>query len=191
MSTLHAILGGGKVADIMLWKDKKSAGAILFGFTTLWFFLQVREYQFVSLLCDTLMLTMTLGLLWCKFAGRILNRMPREINIQLPESTCIYFIGTINWFLLKLSEITSGKDFKLFFVALAGLYMMSTIGTYISSWNLIYTVILAVGTLPALYARYETQVDTIVARCISGVKRLYELFQVKILDKIPRHRKSN
>ncbi|XP_050374493.1 reticulon-like protein B14 [Argentina anserina] len=137
------------------------------------------------------MLIMTLGILWCKIAARIFNRMPQEINIQLSQSAWIYFIGTFNWFLLKLCAITSGKDLKLFFVALAGLYTMSTTGTYISSLNLIYTVILALGTLPALYARYETQVDTIAARCIKGVKNLSQLFHVKVLDKIPRHRKLN
>ncbi|KAM5567795.1 reticulon-like protein B14 [Rosa sericea] len=137
------------------------------------------------------MLFMAVGVLWCKFAGRIFNRMPSEINIQLPQSTCIYFFGTVNWFLLKFCEITSGKNFKLFFVAMAGLYMLSSIGTYISSLNLLYTIILSVGTLPALYARYETQVDTIAARCIGVVKNLCKLFQVKVLDKIPRHRKLN
>ncbi|XP_040373555.1 reticulon-like protein B14 [Rosa chinensis] len=137
------------------------------------------------------MLFMAVGVLWCKFAGRIFNRMPSEINIQLPQSTCIYFFGTVNWFLLKFCEITSGKNFKILFVAMAGLYMLSSIGTYISSLNLLYTIILSVGTLPALYARYETQVDAIAARCIGVVKNLCKLFEVKVLDKIPRHRKLN
>ncbi|KAK9934692.1 hypothetical protein M0R45_021827 [Rubus argutus] len=163
---LHAILGGGKVADIMLWKDKKLAAAILLAFTTIWLLLQ------------------------CKVAGRI-NRRPPEINIQLPQSTWIYLFETINWFLLKFCEIISGKNFELFFVAMAGLYILSAIGTHVSFFSLFYIAILSVETLPALYAQYETQLGTIAARCIRDVKKLCKLFQSNVLDKIPRHMKLN
>ncbi|KAJ8570180.1 hypothetical protein K7X08_006757 [Anisodus acutangulus] len=33
---MHAILGRGKVADLLLWRDKSLTVAILIGFTVIW-----------------------------------------------------------------------------------------------------------------------------------------------------------
>ncbi|KAF5757492.1 hypothetical protein HanXRQr2_Chr17g0827321 [Helianthus annuus] len=33
---LHSVLGGGQVADIILWRNKSLSAAIMLGFTTIW-----------------------------------------------------------------------------------------------------------------------------------------------------------
>lgn len=41
-------------------------------------------------------------------------------------------------------------------------------------------------TLPALYERYENEVDYLAGKSSRDVKKLYKKFDSKILDKIPR-----
>ncbi|BBG94493.1 VIRB2-interacting protein 2 [Prunus dulcis] len=126
----HAIFGGGKVADILLWKDKTSAATILAVFTIIWLQLEILEYQFLTVFCDILMLAMLAIFVWHKGAQ-----------------------------LANLRKRLETPSFG----------------------------ILLLGTLPALYERYgvPSQVDTFAAKCIQEVKKLFQMFESKVLNKIP------
>ncbi|XP_021824299.1 reticulon-like protein B14 [Prunus avium] len=202
---LHAIFGGGKVAHILLWKDKTSAATILAVFTIIWLQLEVLEYQFLTVFCDILMLAMLAIFVWHK--GTQLANLygfrspslvsyfpspPNSNNFQLSESTCGYFFQQINFFLFKFFEISAGKDLKLLVLAMVCLWMFSALGDCVSSVSLLYTSTLLLGTLPALYERYgvPSQVDTFAAKCIQEVKKLFQMFESKVLKKIPGMRKE-
>ncbi|TQD87024.1 hypothetical protein C1H46_027407 [Malus baccata] len=182
MSHIRAILGGGKVANILLWKNKIISALILSALTGIWIFLEVLEYQFLTILCNTLTITM-LGIFFLQQGGaRLIARfgfVPLDLDdIKLSsESTCRYLFETFNLFLLNVLEISSGKDLKLLFLAMACLWILSVIGYHISLLNLLYT-----RTVPALYERYDAHLDTFAAKRIQDVKDLYQLF----LNKIPR-----
>lgn len=49
-----------------------------------------------------------------------------------------------------------------------------------------YQGFVCLETLPALYERYEEQVDEIAGKGNRNVKKLYEKFDSKVLNKIPR-----
>ncbi|ONI31492.1 hypothetical protein PRUPE_1G316500 [Prunus persica] len=196
----HAIFGGGKVADILLWKDKTSAATILAVFTIIWLQLEVLEYQFLTLFCDILMLAMLAIFVWHKGAQlanlygfrspslvSYIRCPPNSNNFQLSESACRYFFQQINFFLFKFFEISAGKDLKLLVLAMVCLWMFSALGDCVSSVSLLYTCTLLLGTLPALYDRYgvPSQVDTFAAKCIQEVKKLFQMFESKVLNKIP------
>ncbi|KAB2624240.1 reticulon-like protein B14 [Pyrus ussuriensis x Pyrus communis] len=187
MSHIRAILGGGKVANILLWKNKIISALILSALTGIWIFLEVLEYQFLTILCNTLTITM-LGIFFLQQGGaRLIARFgfvpPHLDDIKLSsESTCRYLFEIFNLFLLNVLEISSGKDLKLLFLAMACLWILSVIGNHISLLNLLYTIIVFGGTVPALYERYGAHLDTFAAKRIQDVKDLYRLF----LNKIPR-----
>ncbi|KAJ9163318.1 hypothetical protein P3X46_022997 [Hevea brasiliensis] len=184
--SLHAILGGGHVADILLWKNKYLSAGILTGFTVIWFLLEVVEYHVVTLLCHLLMLFMAILFIWSNTAGFI-NRNPPDVDdIELPESTLKFFFGQINQLLSNLYYISSGKDLITFFVAIACLWILSALGSLCSTLTLLYIVYLCLATLPVLYERYEDQVDNFVGRSGQEMKNLFEKFNTKVLDKIPR-----
>ncbi|KAF2322556.1 hypothetical protein GH714_018845 [Hevea brasiliensis] len=115
---LHAILGGGHVADILLWKNKYLSGGILIGFTVIWFLFEVVEYHFVTLLCHLLMLFMAIFFIWSNTAAAgFIKRNPPDIDdMELPESTLRFFFEQINRLLSNLYYISSGNDLITFFV---------------------------------------------------------------------------
>ncbi|KAJ7954141.1 Reticulon-like protein [Quillaja saponaria] len=156
---IHSVLGGGKVADLLLWKNKKLSAAILIGFTIIWFLFEVVEYNFVTLLCHILIGIMLILFIWYNAAGLITWSPPNLHDIQLSDSTGRYFFANINWFLFNFYQVSCAKDFTIFFVTIAGLWILSVIGTYFSTLNLLYIVFLCLETLPVLYERYEYEVD--------------------------------
>ncbi|XP_073282838.1 reticulon-like protein B5, partial [Primulina huaijiensis] len=48
---VHKVLGGGKPADIFLWRDKKISGGLLGVATAIWVLFELLEYHLLSLVC--------------------------------------------------------------------------------------------------------------------------------------------
>ncbi|XP_057961683.1 reticulon-like protein B14 [Malania oleifera] len=183
---LHSMFGGGKAADIILWKDKRLSAAILTGVTAFWFLFEVVEYNFVTLLCHSLIFTMLAIFAWYNGAELIHWNPPNIQEFRLSKSMWSSFFAKTNWLMLKFYDISSGKDMKLFFVTIAFLWILSTIGTYVSSLNFLYIGFLCMETLPVLYERYEKEVDYLARRGNQDVKELFRKFDSKVLNKIPR-----
>ncbi|KAJ7943108.1 Reticulon-like protein [Quillaja saponaria] len=167
---IHAILGGGKFADLLLWKDKKLSAAILIGFTIIWFLFEVVEYHFVTLLCHILIGIMLILFIWYNAAGLITWSPPNIHDIQLPESTCRYFFSKLNWFLFNFYQVSCGQNFTIFFLTIVALWIISVIGTYISTMNLLYFVFLCLEILPVMYERYEYEVEYLASKDNEGMK---------------------
>ncbi|XP_010279360.1 PREDICTED: reticulon-like protein B9 [Nelumbo nucifera] len=189
---LHDIFGGGRVADVLLWRDKKLSTAVLIGVTFLWILFEVVEYNFVTLVCHISITTMLVVFIWSNTAPLLFHRPPeiRQINELLSESTfkevALNFRTKFNQFLSILYEIASGKDLKLFLLAITLLWIVSVLGTYFSTLNLLYLGLLSIQTLPALYERYEKDVDHLASKGNRDMKKLYRKFDSKVLKKIPR-----
>ncbi|KAL0446846.1 UNVERIFIED_CONTAM: Reticulon-like protein B14 [Sesamum latifolium] len=91
-----------------------------------------------------------------------------------------------NRILLKFYDVSSGRDLKTFILAIAFLWILSGIGNYFSSLNLLYTGFLCLITLPALYERYQDEVDYLAGKGNRNMKKLYKKLDSKFLNKIPR-----
>ncbi|KAI6677088.1 hypothetical protein NL676_037884 [Syzygium grande] len=183
---LHDILGGRKVADVLLWKNEKLSLAILIGVTAIWFLFEVVEYHFVTLLCHLILALMAFIFIWSNLADLIHRDPPNVYSFQLSEATSRYFFREIDKLLSRVYDISCGKDWRLLFGAIAFLWMLSVLGNYLSSLNLLYFAFVCMETLPALYERYENEVDYLAGKSSRDVKKLYKKLDSKILDKIPR-----
>ncbi|XP_009588252.1 reticulon-like protein B9 [Nicotiana tabacum] len=183
---MHAILGGGKVADILLWRDRTLTAAILMGFTIIWSLFEVMEYNFVTLFCHISMILMLILFIWSMGAGFVDWSPPDFREIMISDSTFRWLCGKFNSILVKFYEISSGKDLRTFFLAITFLWILSVIGNYFSSLNLLYLGFMCLATLPALYERYQNEVDYLVSQGNQDMKKLYEKFDTEVLNKIPR-----
>ncbi|XP_042461024.1 reticulon-like protein B12 [Zingiber officinale] len=70
---VHEILGGGIVADVILWRRKDVALGILLGALSSWLLFDVSGYTVVSLVSNVLLLLFSILFVWTK-AARIVNR---------------------------------------------------------------------------------------------------------------------
>ncbi|XP_076935764.1 reticulon-like protein B5 [Bidens hawaiensis] len=186
---VHKVLGGGKAADIFLWKNKKVTAGVV-GFATLiWVLFELVEYHLLTLVCHTLILVLAGLFLWSNAASFINKSAPRFPEVALPEDIVLAvasaFRTEINQALVILRNISSGKDLKKFLAVIAVLWALSILG---SCWNfltLLYTIFVLLHTVPYLYDRYEDKVDAFAEKAEAEIKKQYAVFNVKVLSKIP------
>ncbi|XP_062159816.1 reticulon-like protein B9 [Alnus glutinosa] len=187
---VHQLLGGGKVADLLLWKNRTVSATHLIGMTVIWFLFEVVEYNFVTLLCHISITSMLLFFLWCVGAEIFGWNPPNIPEIILQESAftelASIFLTRFNQFLSKFLNIASGGDPPRFFLAIVSLYILSVVGTYVSFLNLLYFGLLCMETLPVLYDRYQGDIDPLVGEAIVSLRGKYRYFESEFLNKIPR-----
>ncbi|XP_042502318.1 reticulon-like protein B9 [Macadamia integrifolia] len=187
---LHAVLGGGKVAEILLWRNKNLSAAVLIGFTVLWFLFEIVEYHFLTLLCHIFITTMLILFIWSN-AAPLFNRDPPTLpKIILSESAFQEVAKSIhkklNRLVLILFNIACGKELSLFIPVIVSLWILSVIGTNISTLNLLYFGFLCMITLPPLYERHENEMEYLASKSNQDIKKLYKKFDSNVLNKIPR-----
>ncbi|CAI0470212.1 unnamed protein product, partial [Linum tenue] len=115
---VHHVLGGGKAADVMLWRNKKSTGIILGGATLIWVLFELVEYHLLTLVCHTLILSLALLFLWSNAHTFIHKSPPKIPEVHLPEEPVLQAAAglavEINQVLALLRNIALGKDLKKF-----------------------------------------------------------------------------
>ncbi|ONK68444.1 uncharacterized protein A4U43_C05F11590 [Asparagus officinalis] len=192
--SLESLLGGGRVARILLWRNKQLSAGILAGVTLIWVLFEVVEYHFLTLLCHLFIITMLIIFIWSNAAPLFDREPPRIPDIILSESTfrdmALSFHARFNQFMSILHDIACGKDLKMFLLAILSLWIISVIGSCCSALNLLYFGFLCLHTLPALYEQYEGEVDHIASKGSQDLKKIYNKFDTKVLDKIPRASKD-
>ncbi|KAJ9545744.1 hypothetical protein OSB04_025451 [Centaurea solstitialis] len=186
---VHKVLGGGKLADIFLWKDKKVSAGVLGFATVIWVLFELVEYHLLSLVCHTLILVLAVLFLWSNAASFINKSPPKFPEVALPEDIVLGVASAlrvdVNNTLEILRNIASGKDLKKFLAVVAGLWVLSILGSYCNFLTLFYTSVVLLHTVPYLYDRYEDKVDAFGEKAEAEIKKQYAVFNVKVLSKIP------
>ncbi|KAJ8510312.1 hypothetical protein OPV22_000746 [Ensete ventricosum] len=187
---LHDLLGRGKVADILLWRNKYLSAGVLAGATVIWFLFEVAEYHFLTLLCHISITTMLVVFIWSNVAALMDRYPPRIPKVILSEDAfrefALSFHAKLTRGISVLHDIASGKDLKLFLLAIASLWVVSVVGSCCSSLSLLYLGLLCILTLPALYERYEDEVNHLAVRGSHDLHTFYRKLDSTVLNRIPR-----
>ncbi|KAI3741343.1 hypothetical protein L1987_59015 [Smallanthus sonchifolius] len=187
---VHQVFGGGKPADVFLWRNKKISASVLVGATALWVLFELLEYHLVTLVCHILILVLAVLFLWSS-VSKIINKSPPSIpEVRIPEDTLLQFISAlrieINHFLQMLRDIASGRDLKKFLAVVAGLWLLSVVGSWCNFLTLFYMSFVVLHTIPVLYEKYEDEVDAFAEKAMMELKKQYAVFDDKVVSKIPR-----
>ncbi|XP_062149672.1 reticulon-like protein B2 [Alnus glutinosa] len=187
---LHKVLGGGKSADVFLWRNKKISAGVLGGATALWILFELLEYHLVTLVCHILIVSLAILFLWSNACTFINKSPPRIPELRLPENCVLEVVSTvrieINFALAVLRDIASGRDFKEFLGVIAGLWVLSLVGKWCNFLTLFYIAFVLLHTLPVLYEKYEDHVDSFAEKATAEIKKQYVVFDAKVLSKIPK-----
>ncbi|XP_057810159.1 reticulon-like protein B2 [Salvia miltiorrhiza] len=191
---LHMVLGGGKHADVILWRDKKVSAGILGGATAIWFLFEVLEYHFVSLICHGLILGSALLFLWSNAASFLSRSLPEIPELRIPEAPVVKITAAlriwINKSLALLRDVASGRDMKKFLAVIVGLWIMSVVGRYCEFLTVLYTFMVVAFSAPRFYEKYEDQVDAFGEKAEAEFWKQYAVFDAKVLSKIPKYNKK-
>ncbi|PHT42712.1 Reticulon-like protein B8 [Capsicum baccatum] len=131
---VYHILGGGKSADVLLWRNKKISAGVLASATAIWVLFEWLNYNFLSLLCFVLVIGMIVQFLWKKASGMI-SRAPAKVpHLVLRDDLFISIAKSIgaevNRALGFLQDVACGTSIKQFFVVVLSLWATAIIGSW-------------------------------------------------------------
>ncbi|KAE8680731.1 Reticulon-like protein B8 [Hibiscus syriacus] len=187
---VHHILGGGKSADVLLWRNKKISASVLAGATAIWVLFEWLNYHFLTLLCFALVLGMLAQFVWSNALG-FLNRSSSQVpRLVLPDELFVSIgrsvSAEVNRSLQFLQDVSCRGNLKQFLAVAVSLWVAAVIGSWSNFFTVLYIGFVAAHTLPVLYERYDEQIDGFVydmfeqlqnhyKKLDSGVKRKLKL----------------
>ncbi|PRQ52164.1 hypothetical protein RchiOBHm_Chr2g0152491 [Rosa chinensis] len=187
---VHHLLGGGKSADVLLWRNKKISASVLTGATFVWVLFEWLNYHFLTLVGFALVLGMLAQFLWSNFSG-LVNRSSSKIpRLVLPEDLFVNIaisIGAeINRGLEFIQDVACGGNLKQFLVVVASLWAASVIGSWCNFLTVLYIGFIAAHTLPVLYEKYDDQIDSFVYSVFGQLQNHYRKLDTSVLSRIPK-----
>ncbi|XP_031272777.1 reticulon-like protein B1 [Pistacia vera] len=187
---VHKVLGGGKPADVFLWRNKKISVGVLATATAAWILFELMEYHLLTLVCHCLIVALAVLFLWSNATIFINKSPPRIPDFRIPEKPVVQAASAlrieINWAFSILRDIASGRDLKKFLSVIAGLWVLSIVGSYCNFLTLFYIAFVLLHTVPVIYEKYEDRVDSFSEKAWIEIKKQYAVFDAKVLSKIPR-----
>jgi len=161
--SVHQSLGGGSVADLVLWRNRSGAMILLVSSTGFWFLFERAGYNLLSFVSNVVLLLVAILFLWAKSAT-VLNRpLPPVPNMEIPEEFAVKAADDlrvwINHLLSIASDITIARNpIRLLLVSLV-LWAVSYVGTLINSLTLVYIGILLSLSVPIVYEEFQEHID--------------------------------
>ncbi|CAI9784641.1 unnamed protein product [Fraxinus pennsylvanica] len=187
--SVHGVLGGGKMADTLLWKNYKVSGGVLGGATLTWFLLEVIGFHVLSIVCRVLLLALSVLFAWSCGAKLIKKTPPKIPEIAIKEVPALKLASAlriqINQASAILKLIASGKDLKKFLLVNGGLALVSTVGSWFNFLTLIYLATVFLFTVPLVYDKYGHQINSLAGPAMAEIKKYYGVIDAKVLSKIP------
>ncbi|CAL4922530.1 unnamed protein product [Urochloa decumbens] len=188
--SVHQIAGGGKAADIILWRRGRVTFGVIFGATMAWLLFEKSGLSFLTICCDIFLILIVVQFIRVKIAG-LLNRQPRPLpelvlSEEMVSNAAASFRVKVNNMLMIAHDITLGKDFRLFFQVVLVLWLLSVIGNFYSSITLAYIGTIGLVTIPALYNKYQRHVDRYAGMVHRNISRHYKIVDENVISRLPR-----
>ncbi|CAL5407889.1 unnamed protein product [Camellia sinensis] len=187
---VHKVLGGGKLtehkrhywkkknvttfapkemysADVLLWRDKKISAMVLGSATAIWMLFELNEYHLLTLVSPPQIPEVGIS-------DDVVLGIASDLRIEFNRAHSV------------LQDIAYGRDLKKFLTVIAGLWVISVVGSWCNFLTLCYIAFVLLHTMPVLYERYEDRVDLFAEKALAEFKKQYAVFDAQVLSKIPR-----
>ncbi|KAF3454771.1 hypothetical protein FNV43_RR05219 [Rhamnella rubrinervis] len=186
---LHLVLGSGRPADIILWRNKELSACILAGATIIWLLFEKIGYHLLTFVCHSLLLLFVPLFLWSTLAHST-NMSPPELpEIVIPQNSfltpALLIRSEYHRALGTLSDAVFGKDFKKFLMVIVALWVLSVLGNWFNFITLFYLVTVIMLIVPMLYEKYEDSVDTFAEKALIEIKNQYKELDERVRKKLP------
>ncbi|XP_031480741.1 reticulon-like protein B11 [Nymphaea colorata] len=187
--SVHQCLGGGSVADILLWRSRNVCIMILVASSTVWLLFDRMGYSFVSFISNVLLLLVSILFFWAKSASLLNRPLPPLPNLELSEDCAVkasdlarFYINSV---LAVARDITTKKDVKLLLKVVIGLWLLSYVGSLFSFLTFVYIGIIISLSAPVPYEKYQDLIDERLSATHSVVLKRYRDVQGMVLSRIP------
>ncbi|KAI7724695.1 hypothetical protein M8C21_004572 [Ambrosia artemisiifolia] len=181
---VYNILGGGKSADVLLWRNKKISASVLGGATAVWVLFEWLNYHFLPLVCFGLVVCIIGQFIWSHLLKRDPPRLVLSDELFVNISTTVG--AEVNRALGFLQHAGSRGDIKQLAIVVGSLLTAAIIGTWCNFWTVIYIGFVAAHTLPVVYEKYDDQIDNMVYNVLGKLQNNYSKLDASVLSRIPK-----
>ncbi|CAM8940423.1 unnamed protein product [Rhodiola kirilowii] len=193
--SVHHTLGGGKSADVLLWRNKKVSASVLSSATAVWILFEWLNYNFLTLVNFSLIIGMLGQFMWSNASGYLTSGSPSNVpRLVLPDELFINIAMSIgneaNKALGYLQDISCGGNLKQLLLVIVSLMAASIIGTWCNFLTVIYIGFVAAHTLPILYERYEDEFDSFLSQALGQIQSNYRKLDAGVLRRLPTRRRK-
>ncbi|XP_042493322.1 reticulon-like protein B11 [Macadamia integrifolia] len=161
--SVHQALGGGTIAEALLWKRWSTGAFLLVATTAFWFMFEWAGYGLLSFAANVFLLLVTILFLWGKSASLLNRPLPPLPDLEVSDDFVVRAADVArawaNRVLKVAHDISLGGDVKLFLQVIFSLWLISYIGSLFSFLTFVYIGALISLTVPALYDKYQDHVD--------------------------------
>ncbi|MBA0591706.1 hypothetical protein Gorai_008709, partial [Gossypium raimondii] len=162
-TSVHKALGGGSVADVLLWRKWRGGAVMLVSATTMWYLFEVAGYNFLTFVANVLLLLIVILFLWAKSASLLNRPLPPIPNMEISERTIGIVADELQiWLNCVLSiahDITIGRNLKVFLKVALSLWFVSFIGSLFNFLTLVYIGVILILSVPLVYEKYQPHID--------------------------------
>lgn len=187
---VHHILGGGKSADVLLWRNKKISAGVLISATTVWVLFEWLNYNFLSLVCFGLFFLVLGQFVWANASGALNSSRSEVPRLLVPEELFTNVAKSIsfqvNRGLSVLQEVACGGNIKQFLLVTASLFFAAVISSWCNFLTVLYIGFVSAHTLPVLYEKYDDQIDSFVYNVLDQLQNHYQKLDTRVLSRIPK-----
>ncbi|XP_013730876.2 reticulon-like protein B16 [Brassica napus] len=186
--TVHQFMGGGKAADLLLWRKRNHSLGVIVLSTVAWLIFEFPGLPFLSVSSDVLLIVVILSFVLAQASGfrsRHVNSLPELVlSEEMVNSAAASFRVKLNHLLVMAHDVTVGNDFRLFFKVVICLWLLSAIGCYISFCTLVYIGTILSVTIPALYSKYQSRVDKCCGLIHRQLSHHYKLVDENVISRL-------
>ncbi|XP_051114788.1 reticulon-like protein B8 [Andrographis paniculata] len=180
---VHHCLGGGKSADVLLWRNKKISAGLLGGAAITWILFEWLNYHFLTLLSFGIVMGMLVQFAWRNVSSSVPRLViPDEVFVNAGE-----VVGAeVNHVLGYLQDVACEGTMKQFLVVAGCLFAAAIVGGWCDFLTLIFIGFVAAHTLPVLYEKYEDQIDDFAYSVLEQLQHNYRKLDAGVLSKLPK-----
>ncbi|CAN4107753.1 unnamed protein product [Withania somnifera] len=189
-SFVHHAFGGGRVADVLLWRRWHAGVTLLVSSTALWFLFERAGYYVLTFVADVMLLLVAILFFWAKSASLLNRPFPPIPDLEVHEESVVKAADMmrvwINHVLMIAHDIAIGGNLKLFIKVSLVLWLISYVGSFFSLLTFIYMGILFSLSVPLLYDKYQGQIDDKLIIAQKIIQTQYRKIDDNVLKKFSR-----
>ncbi|XP_008782644.1 reticulon-like protein B16 [Phoenix dactylifera] len=193
--SIHQIIGGGKAADVILWKRQWISVGVIVVATVAWLLFERSGLSFLTICSDILLLLIVIQFIRANSAvylNKQLQPLPELVlSEEMVNNAAASFRVKVNNMLMMAHDITLGKDFRLFFQVVVFLWLLSVVGSFFSFFTLAYIGTIVSITIPALYNKYDVHVDKCAWLVRQKFTKHYRVVDENVIRRLPRRFSKN
>ncbi|KAI7991962.1 Reticulon-like protein B11 [Camellia lanceoleosa] len=187
--SVHQSLGGGAVADVLLWRRWCGGVVLLVGSTSLWILFERAGYNLLSFAANVLLLLVAVLFFWGKSASLLNRPLPPLPDLEVSEESVLRAADEarvwINHALSVARDIAVEGNLKIFIQVALVLWIISYIGSFFNFLTLVYIGVLLSLSVPVLYEKYQDQIDEKLIVAHKIIQTQFRKIDDNILRKLP------